>query len=56
MDDRSPVLGIKMGYVQLCLLISCTGIAIVLAYGLWRLVTGHMSREELEPYSGSVGE
>ena len=30
--------------------------AAVLAYGLWRQLTGRMSKDELVPYSGSVGE
>ena len=56
MDDHSPVAGIKMGYVQMCLLISSVGMALVLGYGLWRLVTGRMKSHELVPFSGSVGE
>jgi len=56
MDDHAPVTGIPMGYVQLCLLIASIGMALVLLYGLWRQVTGRMKREELVPYSGSVGE
>ena len=56
MDDHAPVTGIPMGYVQLALLVSAVGMALVLAYGLWRLVTGRMKSEELMPYSGSVGE
>ena len=56
MDDHSPVTGIRMGYVQSALLISSAGMALVLAYGLWRLVTGRMKADELIPYSGSVGE
>lgn len=56
LDDRAPVTGIPMGYIQLCLLISSIGMSLVLAYSLWRQVTGRMPREELVPYSGSVGE
>lgn len=56
MDDHAPVTGIPMGYVQLCLLISSVGMVLVLAYSLWRQLTGRMPREELVPYSGSVGE
>ena len=56
MDDHAPVTGIPMGIVQSALLISSIGMALVLAYGLWRLVTGRMTKEELIPFSGSVGE
>ena len=56
MDDHAPVTGIPMGIVQSALLISSVGMALVLAYGLWRLVTGRMKKEELVPFSGSVGE
>ena len=56
MDDHAPVTNIPMGYIQLCLLISSVGMALVLAYGLWRQLTGRMPREELVPFSGSVGE
>ncbi len=56
MDDRAPVTGIPMGVVQSALLISSIGMALVLAYGLWRLVTGRMKKEELVPSSGSAGE
>ena len=56
MDDHAPVTGIPMGIVQSALLISSIGMALVLAYGLWRLVTGRMPKEELIPFSGSVGE
>ena len=56
MDDHAPVTGIPMGIVQSALLISSVGMALVLAYGLWRLVTGRMKKEELVPYSGSAGE
>ena len=56
MDDHAPVTGIPMGYIQSALLISSVGMALVLAYGLWRLVTGRMKKEELVPFSGSVGE
>lgn len=56
MDDHAPVTGIPMGLIQSALLISSVGMALVLAYGLWRLVTGRMKKEELVPFSGSVGE
>ena len=56
MDDHAPVTGIPMGYIQSALLISSVGMALVLAYGLWRQLTGRMSKDELVPYSGSVGE
>ena len=56
MDDHAPVTGIPMGIIQTSLLISSVGMALVLAYGLWRQLTGRMSKDELVPYSGSVGE
>ena len=56
MDDHAPVTGIPMGYIQSALFISSVGMALVLTYGLWRQLTGRMPREELVPYSGSVGE
>ena len=56
MDDHAPVTGIPMGIVQSALLISSVGMAMVLAYSLWRQLTGRMPREELIPFSGSVGE
>ncbi|MFT3962273.1 TRAP transporter small permease [Propionivibrio sp.] len=56
MDDHAPVTGIPMGIIQTSLLISSVGMALVLAYGLWRQLTGRMGKDELVPYSGSVGE
>ncbi|MES2943275.1 MAG: TRAP transporter small permease [Pseudomonadota bacterium] len=56
MDDRSPVAGIPLGLVYLCLLISSAGMAGVLAWSLWRQLTGRMPREELVPQAGSAGE
>lgn len=56
MDDHAPVTGIPMGIIQSSLLISSIGMALVLAYSLWRQLTGRMPREELVPFSGSVGE
>jgi len=56
MDEHAPVTGIPMGIVQSALLISSVGMALVLAYGLWRLVTGRMKADELVPFSGSAGE
>ena len=56
MDDHAPVTGIPMGIIQTSLLISSVGMALVLAHGLWRQLTGRMSKDELVPYSGSVGE
>ena len=56
MDDHAPVTGVPMGIIQSALLISSIGMALVLAYGLWRQLTGRMPREELVPFSGSVGE
>ncbi|MFT3963432.1 TRAP transporter small permease [Propionivibrio sp.] len=56
MDDHAPVTGIPMGIVQSALLIASVGMSLVLAYGLWRLVSGRMKSHELVPFSGSVGE
>ena len=56
MDDHAPVTGIPMGIVQSALLISSIGMALVLAYGLWRLVTGRMSKEELVPSGDNAAE
>jgi TRAP-type C4-dicarboxylate transport system permease small subunit len=56
MDDRSPVAGIPLGIVYLCLLISSVGMAGVLLYSLWRQVTGRMTLEELAPPSSGAGD
>ncbi|SDI56956.1 TRAP-type C4-dicarboxylate transport system, small permease component [Propionivibrio dicarboxylicus] len=56
MDDHAPVTGIPMGIIQSALFISSVGMALVLAYGIWRQLTGRMPKEELIPFSGSVGE
>lgn len=56
MDDHAPVTGIPMGIVQSALLISSIGMALVLAYGLWRLVTGRMTKEELVPSGDNAAE
>ena len=56
MDELAPVTGIPMGYVQLSMLISSVGMVLVLIYSLWRQLTGRMPKEELVPFSGSVGE
>ena len=54
MDDRSPVAGIPLGLVYLCLLISSVGMAAVLLYSLWRQATGRMPLEELSPAANAV--
>jgi TRAP-type C4-dicarboxylate transport system permease small subunit len=56
MEDMAPVTGIPLGIIQSSLLISSIGIGLILAYSLWRQVTGRMPREELIPFSGSLGE
>ena len=56
MDDHAPVTGVPMGIIQSALLVSSIGMALVLAYGLWRLLSGRMKADELVPFSGSVGE
>lgn len=56
MDDLAPVTNIPMGVIQSSLLIASIGMALVLAFSLWRQVTGRMSREELIPTSGKSGE
>jgi TRAP-type C4-dicarboxylate transport system permease small subunit len=55
-SDESPVTHVSMGIVKCGLLISSVGMVLILLYSLWRQVSGRMSREELAPYSGSVGE
>ena len=56
MDELAPVTGWPLGIVQSCLLISSVGMALVLSYSLWRLVTGRMKPEEVVPQSGNGGE
>ena len=56
MEDMAPVTGIPMGIIQSSLLIASVGMAIVLAYSLWRQLTGRMPRDELVPTSGNSGE
>lgn len=56
MDDRSPVAGIPLGLVYLCLLISSVGMAFVLLYSLWRQLTGRMTLEELAPRVSGAGD
>ena len=51
MDNRAPVTGLPMGYVQSALLFSGIGMVLVLGYSLWRQLTGRMRREELVPHS-----
>lgn len=47
MDDHSPVIGLPMGLVFSCLLISAVGMGLMLLQSLWRQVTGAMPAEEL---------
>ncbi|MDB5889945.1 MAG: Tripartite ATP-independent periplasmic transporter, DctQ component [Polaromonas sp.] len=54
MDDRSPVAGIPLGLVYLCLLISSVGMAGVLMYSLWRQLTGRMPVQELTPHADNA--
>lgn len=56
MDDRSPVAGIPLGLVYLCLLISSVGMAGVLLHSLWRQLTGRMTLEELAPGDNSAAD
>ena len=56
MDDHAPVTGIPMGIIQTSLLISSVGMVLVLAYSLWRQLTGRMPREELVPHGNSKVE
>ena len=56
MDDRSPVAGIPLGLVYLCLLISSVGMAGVLLHSLWRQLTGRMKLEELAPSDNSAAD
>jgi TRAP-type C4-dicarboxylate transport system permease small subunit len=45
-----------MGLVKSGLLISSVGMGLILLHSLWRQLTGHMTRNELFPNSGDVGE
>lgn len=56
MDNRSPVTDVPLGLIYLCLLISSVGMACMQAMSLWLLLSGRMSKEELVPQGGSVGE
>lgn len=56
MDDRSPVAGIPLGLVYLCLLISSVGMAGVLLHSLWRQLTGRMTLQELAPGDNSAAD
>ena len=56
MEDMAPVTNIPLGLIQSSLLISSFGIGLFVAYSLWRQVTGRMPKEELIPFSGSLGE
>ena len=56
MDDRAPVTGVPLGAVYACLLVSSTGMALILMHSLWRLFSGRMPREELVNDTASAGE
>ena len=56
MEDMAPVTGIPMGIVQAALLVSSVGMALVLAWSLWRQLSGRMASDELVPTSGNSGE
>ncbi|GJG96892.1 TRAP transporter small permease [Cupriavidus pauculus] len=56
MDDRAPVTGVPLGLVYACLLLCGAGMAAMLAWSLWRLVSGRMALGELVPQSGTSGE
>jgi len=56
MEDMAPVTGIPMGIVQAALLVSSVGMALVLAWSLWRQLSGRMASDELVPTSGKSGE
>ncbi|MGO4303442.1 TRAP transporter small permease [Cupriavidus sp. RAF12] len=56
MDDRAPVTGVPLGLVYACLLVCSGGMAAMLAWSLWRLVSGRMALGELVPQSGASGE
>lgn len=56
MEDLAPVTNIPLGIIQSSLLISSFGIGVFVAYSLWRQVSGRMPKEDLVPYSGSLGE
>ena len=56
MDNVSPVIGVPLGLVFTCLLISSVGMALMLVHSLWRQVTGRMPADELVPHNVSAGE
>lgn len=56
MEDLAPVTGIPLGIIQAALLLASAGMALVLAYSLWRQATGRMPREELVATGGRSGE
>lgn len=56
MDNRAPVTDLPLGLVYLCLLISSTGMALMLVGSLWRQLAGRMGREELVAQAVSAGE
>lgn len=56
MDDLAPVTGIPLGIIQSSLLFASAGIAVVLAWSLWRQLTGRMPKEELLPNPGTTAE
>jgi TRAP-type C4-dicarboxylate transport system permease small subunit len=49
MTDRAPVTEVPMGVVFSALLVCSVGIAWILAWSLWRQLTGRMPPEELIP-------
>lgn len=53
MDDRAPVTGVPLGLVYACLLVCGAGMAAMLAWSLWRLVSGRMQLAELVPQSSA---
>jgi TRAP-type C4-dicarboxylate transport system permease small subunit len=47
MDDHSPVTGVPMGLIFSGLLISAVGMGLMLAFSLWRQLSGRMPAPEL---------
>ena len=56
MEDMAPVTGIPLGIVQAALLVASVGMALVLAWSLWRQASGRMPRDELVPANRQAGE
>lgn len=56
MDNLAPVTGVPLGLVYLCLLVASVGMALVLAYSLWRQIAGRMTAAEVLPQEAVAAE